>query len=97
MRRKPPPPIENPFSAYLPDAEVERLLGEVGKLFKSRMKGRITVDRLAYATNLSRSQVENYRKGKDMFLSSFLKMAYGLDIGFGDVFTAISKTKKHSK
>ena len=64
----------------LQDAEVEKLLLEIGRLIRAIRDDRTTLERFAYEINISRSQVSKYEAGGDMLLSTFLKLLHGLDI-----------------
>jgi len=69
----------------LPDAEMDKLLLEIGKQLKVMRDGRTTLERFAYEINISRSQMSKYEGGGDMRLSTFLRLLHGLDTT-GEVF-----------
>jgi len=79
----------------LPVAEMERLLLRIGKLIKSAREERTTLEKFVYEINISRSQMSKYEAGGDMFLSTFLKLLYGLDINVEEFFRELHKTNKH--
>ena len=78
----------------LPDAEMEKLLLEIGKLIKTLRDDRTTLERFAYEINISRSQMSKYEAGGDMFLSTFLKLLHGLDASGEEFFKELEKTSK---
>ena len=67
-------------------SELEKMLKKVGKLIKEARWERGSLEDFAYEINISRSAMARYESGGDMLLSSFLKVAYGLNIDPGDFF-----------
>lgn len=78
----------------LPDAEMEKLLLEIGKLIKSMRDDRTTLERFAYEINISRSQMSKYESGGDMLLSTFLKLLHGLDTTGEGFFKELQKKSR---
>lgn len=78
----------------LPVAEMQELLLKIGKLIKSAREERTTLEKFVYEINISRSQMSKYEAGGDMFLSTFLKLLYGLDINVEEFFRELNKSKQ---
>src|SRR5882762_3824165 len=78
----------------LPDAEMKKLLLEIGKLIKALRDDRTTMERFVYEINISRSQMSKYEAGSDMLLSTFLKVLHGLDITGEVFFKELQKTNR---
>jgi transcriptional regulator with XRE-family HTH domain len=66
-------------SPTLTDAEIELILSEIGAIVRGLMN-KTTLERFAYETGIARSQVDKYRKGGDMLLSTFLRLIHGLGV-----------------
>ena len=78
----------------LPDAEMDKLLLEIGKLLKAMRDDRTTLERFAYEISISRSQVSKYEAGGDMLLSTFLKLLHGLDTTGEGFFKELQKRSR---
>ena len=85
---------EQLIAKELSNAEVEKLLLSIGRLIKATREDRTTLERFAYEINISRSQMSKYEAGGDMFLSTFLRLLYGLDITGEEFFSKLEKTRK---
>ncbi len=77
---------KHPVAKELSAADVEKILKKVGKLIKEVRQERSSLEDFAYEINISRSALARYESGGDMLLSSFLKVAYGLNIEPGIFF-----------
>jgi len=75
----------------LPIAELEELLLKNGRLIRSLREERTTLKKFVYEINIARTQMIKYEAGGDMRLSTFLKVLYGLDIGFDAFFKELEK------
>jgi len=80
---------KRPIAKELPPGEIEKILKTVGKLIKESRQEKSSLEDFAYEINISRSALARYEAGGDMLLSSFLKVAYGLNIEPDDFFKAI--------
>jgi len=78
MRKK--QPGERPIAEELSQAEIQKLLGKIGKQIRARRRARTSLEAFSYEINVSRSAMTGYEAGKDMYLSTFLKLMYGLDV-----------------
>lgn len=78
----------------LPDAEMQKLLLEIGKLIKTMRDDRTTLERFAYEINISRSQMSKYEAGGDMLLSTFLRLLHGLDTTGEGFFKELQRKSK---
>ena len=78
----------------LPDAEMEKLLSEAGKLLKVMRDDRTTLERFAYEISISRSQMSKYEAGGDMLFSTFLRLLHGLDITGEEFFKELQKKSR---
>jgi DNA-binding MltR family transcriptional regulator len=77
----------------LTDAEIEQALTEIGSVIKRSM-AKTTLEKFAYETTIGRSQLDKYRKGKDMLLSTFLRLIYGLGVTPEKFFRKVAQAKK---
>lgn len=77
----------------LTNAEIEHILAGIGSLVKELMAN-TTIDKFAYETTIARSQLDKYRHGKDMLLSTFLRLVYGLGMTPEKFFRKVGATKK---
>jgi len=73
----------------LSPAEIQKALKNIGKALKEIRKSRTTLEAFSYEINISRSQMSGYEKGKDMYLSTFLKLLHGLDVEVGEFFREV--------
>jgi len=90
MKRK---KVHTNAAPRLTDAEIEQTLTEIGSLIK-RLMAKTTLEKFAYETTISRSQLDKYRKGEDMLLSTFLRLIYGLGVTPEKFFRKVAGTKK---
>jgi len=68
-------------------AEIQKALQKIGKHIQAKRKSKTkNRDDFAYEINVARSSMQKHESGTDMFLSSFLKILYGLDIPPEDFF-----------
>jgi transcriptional regulator with XRE-family HTH domain len=65
------------------------MLLRIGKLIKLKRKARTILESFAYEINVSRSSMERYEAGGDMYLSTFLKVLHGLESKPADFFKEI--------
>jgi len=71
---------ERPIADELSPAEIQKILLKIGKQIHARRKARTSLEAFSYEINVSRSAMTGYEAGKDMYLSTFLKLMYGLDV-----------------
>jgi len=84
MRKK--KPKDRPVAKEISTADLERILKKIGKVLHNNRKERTSLESFAYEINISRSAMTKYEAGGDMYLSTFLKLLYGLDIKPEDFF-----------
>lgn len=60
--------------------QLEKQLRQIGTTFKRLREERTTIDAFAYEVNIARSNINRADQGKDMKLSTFLKLVHGLGI-----------------
>lgn len=78
MRKK--PQLRRVVSKELSPAEIDKTLLKIAKLIHAKRKSKSNNrDNFAYEVNVSRSAMQRYEAGADMYLSTFLKLLYGLD------------------
>lgn len=77
---------KRPMADELSAAEAEKLLAKIGKALKAKRKGQTTLESFSYEIGISRSAMTRYEAGKDMYLSTFLKLLHGLGIKPEDFF-----------
>ena len=85
MRKKSPAPKQ--IAKELPFDEIIKILGKIGELIHAkRLAAKTSQDTFSYETKISKSGISRYEAGRDMTLSSFLRVLYGLDIKPEDFF-----------
>jgi len=77
----------------LTNDEIEQMLMEIGSIIKKLMT-KTTIEKFAYDTSIGRSQLDKYRKGEDMYLSTFLRLIYGLGLTPEKFFRKVAGTRK---
>ena len=82
-----------PIAKALAPAETEEVLQKIGRLIQKIRKERTTLESFSYEINVSRSAQAGYENGKDMYLSTFLRLLHGLDIPGEEFFKELKKTK----
>ena len=75
---------------YLSGTETEKLLIEIGTLFKTMREERCTLEQFAYETEICTSQIRKYQKGGDLLLSSFLRVLHGLGVSGEEFFKKLT-------
>ncbi len=81
--------INNYKAEALTEVEVNAMLLEIGRVLKAKRNKLTTIDRFAYETGISRSQISKYEAGGDLLLSSFLRHIHGLGISGEAFFRAL--------
>ncbi len=71
--------------------EIHKNLQRIGKLIKTKRQARTTLESFSYEISISRSSMGRYESGSDMYLSTFLKLLYGLDTLPEDFFKDLPK------
>jgi len=84
MRKKPKP--RGTVAKEMSRAEMDKYMSKIGKHIHSKRQAKSSQDTFAYEINMSRSALAGYEKGGDMYLSTFIKLLYGLDITPEDFF-----------
>jgi transcriptional regulator with XRE-family HTH domain len=79
MKRK-KRPADRPIAKKLSPSEIEKTLSKIGDLIKSKREARTTIEDFVYEIEIAKSAMSRYEKGRDMNLSTFLKVLYGLDV-----------------
>jgi len=87
--RKKKQPGKRPLAEEISPTEIDRLLTKIGKVLHSKRKARTTLESFAYEINISRSAMTRYEAGGDMYLSTFLKLLYGLDLSPEEFFKEV--------
>ena len=82
-----------PIAKALAPPETEEALQKIGRLIQKIRKERTTLESFSYEINVSRSAQAGYENGKDMYLSTFLRLLHGLDIPGEEFFKELKKTK----
>jgi hypothetical protein len=80
---------DRPVAEELSEAEINKILARIGKLIHSKRKARTTLESFAYEISISRSAMNRYEAGGDMYLSTFVKLLHGLDISPEEFFREI--------
>lgn len=72
--------------------EIETALLKIGKQIKAKRKEAFSsADDFAYQINVARANINRHETGKDMYLSTFLKIVTGLGITPGEFFEELEK------
>lgn len=75
---------KRPVAKEMTQAEIDKVLIKIGRALQARRKSRTSMEAFCYELNISRSQMTGYEQGKDMYLSTFIKLLYGLDVEAGE-------------
>jgi hypothetical protein len=75
----------------LPEPDILCQLMIIGTGLKSHRQARTTLERLSYEIDLAKTTLINCEAGNDMFLSTFLKLLYGLGIPPEQFFKVLEK------
>lgn len=70
----------NTVATELEPDELKKQLRQIGTTFKRLREERTTIDAFAYEANIARSNINRADQGKDMKLSTFLKLVHGLGL-----------------
>lgn len=82
-------------SPRITEAEIDRKQHAVGKLIVTIMKEQeLSIERLAYDSGISRSQINKYRNGQDLFMSTLLKLIHALGMTPFAFFSRLNKMKE---
>ena len=72
--------------------EITAALLKIGQHIKAkREEGFSSAEDLAFQINIARANFYRYEAGKDMYLSTFLRIMAGLDVSPGEFFGEVEK------